>query len=131
MRLPLRLALAVGAIVGAQPACGSTAPTQPTYAEVDGNWLGGTVSNGFALQLAMTLAEDSHGITGTGTLSGSGPSCDASISGSRHSAAITLSIACPGFIPIGFTGQRRNDSTINGHVTGSGLPTTPFDLLTQ
>ena len=131
MRLPLRFALALGAILGAQPACGGSDPTGPTYAELDGSWLGSTASSGFTLQLAMTLAEDSHGITGTGTLAGSGPSCNANITGSRQAAAITLSIACSGFIPIAFSGQQRNDTTINGHVTGSGLPTTSFDLLKQ
>jgi hypothetical protein len=49
--------------------------SQGPSSALDGTWAGGTASNGITFQIPMLLAEDDHGITGSGTISGSGPTC--------------------------------------------------------
>ena len=111
--------------------CGGEDSQGPDLRELDGTWAGGTVSNGFSFQITMSVVQEGSAITGTGTISGSGPTCGVSISGDRDGTEVSLSIACPGFQPIGFSGEQRSGSVINGSVSGSGLPTTTFDLLRQ
>lgn len=131
LRLFQRSFVLVLALTVLTTGCGGGDSQGPDRPSLDGTWLGGTVSGSFTFQITMTLAQDGDQITGTGTITGTGPTCGVSIDGTRSGTAIALSITCPGFQPIGFSGEQHSRSTINGRVAGSGLPTTSFDLIRQ
>lgn len=76
----------------------------------------------------MTLAETDGGLSGTGSISGSGPPCTVSITGTRTGSRIDLGIGCPGFVGFAYEGRTRNPDTIAGRISGSGLPTMPLVL---
>lgn len=128
MSMRVRTALLVGALLAA---CGGGDSTGPSGGPIDGTWVGGTSSNGVVFQTTLTLAEAGGNITGSGQISGSGPSCNVTVTGDRDGSDVTLGINCPGFQVISFVGDRTSGSVINGRVFGSGLPSTTFDLVRQ
>ena len=121
LRRPLLLAVLTTLL-----ACGSTEPS--STAELDGTWGGNGNTNGTAFNLSLILAEDGGTISGTGTISGSGPTCGLSIIGSRSGSSISMTITCPGFQPFSYTGSEKSSIRIEGHFEGSGVPKTAVTL---
>ena len=132
MRARHSLTLALGASLALIAACGGSDAAAPSGTAVNGTWFGG-ISNGDAtIQLTITLSEASEVITGSGTFGGShGFSCPATVTGTRDAEKVNLSFKCTGYVPVAFTGHELDAKTIAGHVSGSGYPTSEFDLFKQ
>lgn len=123
MRRPLLVAVFLTTVL----ACGGG--TDPTStADIDGTWVGNGSTNGTAFNLSLVLVEDGGGITGHGTISGSGPTCGVSVAGVRHGSTVSMNITCPGFQPFGYSGSQRSGARIEGHFEGSGVPRTSVVL---
>lgn len=131
MPLPIRRVLTLGAALAILQACGGSDSQGPAVTPIDGTWRGGVANGNTSFQVTMTLAESPPHVTGTGTITGNGPDCNVTVTGTRTGAAVALNIKCPGFIPIGFTGNEQDPTTIVGHIAGSGYPSTTFDLIKQ
>jgi hypothetical protein len=123
----LAVVLLLGVTIGLSQACGSDA-AGPSTAVLDGSWAGNGSTNGTAFSVIVTLAETTQGITGHGTISGSGPTCTLAISGTRQGSRISLTLTCGGFQPFTFVGTERTATRIEGTFEGSGVPSTPLAL---
>jgi len=131
MRLSRPLAPLLALALMSLQACGGSDSQGPTGTSVSGAWYGGVANGNVSFQVTMTLAEAAGTITGTGSITGAGPDCNVAITGTREVMAVHLSIKCPGYQAVGFAGTELDASTITGHISGSGFPSTTFDLLKQ
>ena len=111
--------------VSAGVACGGGGSTGPSLTAA-GAWKGGVVSP-VNFQLTASLTEQTGTIAGTGTLSGSGPTCTVSLTGTRNGDQVTLTISCPGFAAMTYAATLHS-ATMTGTVSGTGAPPFAFDL---
>ena len=112
-------------------ACGGGESTGPSY-NITGSWSGGASIQG-ANFIATVVINDAGGtLSGSGTISGAGPTCAITIAGTRTKDHVNLAFACAGFQAIVFNGTVNSDASIvQGNISGSGYPVTPFDLIRQ
>jgi len=121
------MALLVGAAFSLTQACGDDA-AGPSSAVLDGSWTGHGTANQAAFTVFIAVTETAQGIAGTGTISGSGPTCSLSVSGTRQGSSISLVLTCTGFQPFTFAGTERTATRLEGTFEGSGVPATSLTL---
>ena len=120
--LVLSLALVLG--------CGGGDSSGPSK-DIDGHWRGSASTQGFNLFADITLTDASGHISGGGSLSGT-VGCNIQISGTRTGDKVTLSMTCPGYAPISFSGHVSSaGNSIPGTVSGSGFTGADFDFIKQ
>ena len=113
-------------------ACGGGGDSTGPSLQVDGNWHGSTSTQGFNLFADLTLTDNNGSLTGTGTLTGPASCNGVGIAGSRHGDQVDLTMTCPGYIPIAFSGRvSSSGNSIPGSISGSGFAVTSFDFIKQ
>lgn len=100
-------------------ACGKSATgnSNDPYS-MTGDWAG----TDSGIDMSMSLVDKTGGfVDGTGQVTGFGAGVLLTVSGSRNGQAFTLTISHPGFQNATYAGAVRNDSTLDGHLNGSGF----------
>lgn len=121
--LPVGLALAL--------ACGGGDSNGPSK-DIDGNWRGSASTQAFNIFADLAITDNNGSLTGTGSLSGTQSCNDVGVAGQRSGSHVNLSMTCPGFQAINFSGSLSSSGTgVTGNISGSGFSTTPFDLIKQ
>jgi hypothetical protein len=121
--LPVGLALAL--------ACGGGDSNGPSR-DIDGNWRGSASTQAFNIFADLVVADAGGTLSGSGTLSGTQSCNNVLVGGHRSGSHVDLSMTCPGFQPINFSGSLSSSGTgITGNISGSGFAPTPFDLIKQ
>jgi len=129
-RVPIsRLCLPVGLALAL--ACGGGDSSGPDK-DIDGNWRGSASTQGFNIFADLVITDANGTLSGNGSLSGTQSCNDVGVGGHRSGSHVILSMTCPGFQPINFDGSLGGSGTgIDGNISGSGFPATPFDLIKQ
>jgi hypothetical protein len=123
LSLPVGLALVI--------ACGGGDSNGPNK-DIDGNWRGSASTQAFNIFADLTIADNNGNLSGTGSLSGTQACNNVDVAGHRSGSQVNLSMTCPGFQPINFSGSLSSSGTgVTGNISGSGFSTTPFDLIKQ
>jgi hypothetical protein len=91
-----------------------------------GTWAGGVITP-INFQMTTTLTEQGGTIVGTGTLSGVGPTCAISLSGTQAGNQVSLTISCPGYAPMTYAATLHSQN-MSGTVSGTGAPPFAFDM---
>lgn len=122
--------LALGSLLSTL-SCGGGDSTGPSI-DLDGSWHGSASTQAFNFFVDFTLTDDNGVIGGTATLSGSGPTCAADVSGDRSGRDLDLAITCQGYQPVVFEGTVSSaGNSVTGNIQGSGFPVTQFDMIRQ
>lgn len=95
--------------------------------QMEGRW-NGTAS---WIYLPMTLSQDGSQISGKGTISGSGPTLNVTVTGAVYFPSVRIIVAIPGYEGISIGGKFVTQTRIEGLVNGSGFTNNPIVILKQ